>query len=78
MEDSRKDHEAAPVASGGAAAPGVRPRRGRGAADPISAGLKALWANVEKEPVPDEFLALLDRIDAARASSEEPGGGSGK
>jgi hypothetical protein len=38
--------------------------------DPISAGLKALWAAMENEPVPDEFLALLDRIDATRPPVE--------
>jgi hypothetical protein len=50
-------------------APGSKPaprrRRAQGA-DAISAGLRQLWAEVEQEPVPDEFLDLLDRIDAAR------------
>lgn len=51
---------------------GVR-RHARQMADPISAGLKALWADIEKEPVPDDFLALLDEIDAARAEgNNEP------
>lgn len=34
-----------------------------GAPDPIALGLRKLWADVENEAVPDEFLALLDRID---------------
>lgn len=34
--------------------------------DPIAEGLRKLWENVEKEPVPDDFLDILDRVDAAR------------
>lgn len=44
-------------------------RYSRYALDPVSLGLRKLWQDVEKEPVPDEFLALLDEIDAAQASS---------
>jgi hypothetical protein len=33
--------------------------------DPIAVGLQQLFATVANEPVPDEFLALLDRIEAA-------------
>jgi hypothetical protein len=40
-------------------------RAGRKADDPVSLGLRKLWENVEKEPVPDSMLALLDAIDAA-------------
>jgi hypothetical protein len=32
--------------------------------DAIAAGLRQLFAPLAAEPVPDEFLALLDRIDA--------------
>lgn len=42
----------------------IRPRTAAHA-DPISAGLRALWASLEEEPVPDDFLALLDRMDDA-------------
>ncbi len=38
--------------------------------DPIAEGLRKLWENVEKEPVPDEFLDILDRIDAARRKEQ--------
>ncbi len=49
----------------------VRTRRSIGA-DYISAGLRELWAAVEQEPVPEEFLSILDMADARRAA---PGGG---
>lgn len=32
--------------------------------DPIAIGLQHLFASVADEPVPDEFLKLLDRIEA--------------
>ncbi|MGQ5700646.1 NepR family anti-sigma factor [Sandaracinobacteroides sp. A072] len=50
-------------------------RRGR-SDDPISLGLRQLWADVENEPVPDDFLAILDAIDARAggAESQEQGG----
>lgn len=44
-------------------------RAGRKAEDPVSLGLRKLWEHVEKEPVPDSMLALLDAIDAARSNS---------
>jgi hypothetical protein len=34
-------------------------------ADAISVGLQQLFASVADEPIPDEFMALLDRIEAA-------------
>ena len=40
--------------------------------DPISAGLRALWSSLENEPVPDEFLALLDQMDAGPDADEPP------
>ena len=44
----------------------------RTGADPIATGLQRLFAPLAAEPIPDEFLALLDRIDAnARAASAE-------
>lgn len=52
-----------------------RPTRATTRPDPISAGLRALWASLEEEPVPDDFLALLDRMDEAEAPPPGPGGG---
>lgn len=45
-------------------------------ADSVSAGLQQLFGSVADEPVPDEFMALLARIDAeelARTRSGAPG-----
>jgi len=39
--------------------------------DPIGAGLRQLLASVSEEPVPDEFLELLDSLDARRAKISE-------
>lgn len=46
---------------------GTDPVRRVNQPDPIADGLRKLWENVEKEPVPNEFLDILDRIDAASA-----------
>ncbi len=64
--------------AGQSVAPGVpagRPGNGRvPAKDAISAGLRKLWAEVEDEPVPDDFMALLDKVDAARRDRKaDPG-----
>ena len=32
--------------------------------DPISRGLRKLWQDVALEPVPDDFLSLLDKIQS--------------
>lgn len=45
------------------------PRDGR--ADLVSDALRQLWANAESDPVPDDFLALLDRLDSVRAHGAE-------
>ena len=45
------------------APPAPRARRGARRDDPVTLGLKQLWADLEKEEVPDEFLDLLDQID---------------
>lgn len=42
------------------------------AADPISLGLQHLFQSVVDEPIPDEFMALLDKIDSA-ASAKHTG-----
>lgn len=39
--------------------------------DPISAGLKKLFETVADEAIPDDFLNLLDRIDAERAAQAD-------
>lgn len=56
------------AATGAAAAPW---RHSRYAHDPVSLGLRKLWQHVENEPVPAEFLALLDAIDAARSPAPD-------
>jgi hypothetical protein len=45
------------------------PRGGR--PDLVSDALRQLWASAEHDPVPDDFLALLDRLDEARASARQ-------
>lgn len=45
--------------------------------DLVSDALRQLWATAETDPVPDEFLALLDRLDAARAMPGRPGDADG-
>ena len=45
----------------------MRIQRG-GRPDLVSDALRQLWNNAESDPVPDDFLELLDRLDAARAT----------
>lgn len=55
----------------------TEPRRGRGRSvggllDPhgeIAARLRALYAEVESEPIPSELIDLLERLDEAEAKS---------
>lgn len=42
----------------GAAPRGARP-------DPVTAGLKQMFAAIADEPIPDDFLRLLDEIEAS-------------
>lgn len=35
-----------------------------GGADPITTALRRLYQDVAAEPVPDEFLKLIDELDA--------------
>ncbi len=37
----------------------------------ISEKLKALYSSVEQEKIPDRFLDLLERLDAAEAAAEQ-------
>lgn len=39
--------------------------------DPIVMGLKRLYDSVLIEPVPDDFMGLLERIDASLAQSDD-------
>jgi hypothetical protein len=39
--------------------------------DPISAALRQMHDGIAQEPVPDEFLALLDRLDARIAEKDK-------
>lgn len=42
--------------------------------DPINAGLRRMWADAEQEPLPDDLLALIQRIDGpARDGGPERG-----
>lgn len=59
--------------SSGPGRPGVerpesKPEGGR-RADSLSLALRQLW-KAEVDPVPDSFLQLLDRLDAARAERD--------
>lgn len=53
-------------------------RRRASRADPIAEGLRRLWAEAEQETVPDDFLDILDRADAAKnaAKAAKPEGGA--
>jgi len=54
-------------------------RRGRKySEDPVSLGLRKLWQSIENEPIPPEFLDLLDAIDTARATPKESDADQGK
>mgnify|MGYP007088037432 CR=1 FL=1 len=73
MDDTRQHPEqgetAAPVQQ--AAAPSaLRSRRTSRRDDPVTLGLKQLWADLEQEAVPDEFLDLLDQIDRRTGSGQ--------
>lgn len=39
--------------------------------DPISAALRQMHDGVANEPVPDEFLLLLDQLDARMAEKDK-------
>ena len=70
MDERRKQRTAAQ----GSGTPDAKPRAPRNSSriDPISAGLRALWASLENEPVPAEFLALLDQMDADPEPAQPP------
>lgn len=66
--------ERKPVHEGGTN-PASAGRKAPDRPDPIAEGLRRLWAEAEAEPVPDDFLDILDRIDAARSAGTASGGG---
>lgn len=41
--------------------------------DIVTTGLRQLFASVAEEPIPDDFLRLLDEIDASAAGSPKEG-----
>lgn len=49
-----------------------------GNVDPIAEGLRQLYRNVAEEPIPDEFLELLNRIDSASIQTEKPANEAGR
>jgi hypothetical protein len=44
-------------------------------ADLVSDALRQLWAKAESDPVPDDFLTLLDQLDEARTAGRGPAAG---
>ena len=54
VEAGTGNHSARPVI----APLGARP-------DPVSAGLQKMFAAIADEPIPDDFLRLLDEIEAS-------------
>lgn len=51
-----------------------RMRAGWSATDPIGAGLRHMLATVAEEPVPAEFMALLEQLDDRRAAGAKDTG----
>lgn len=56
-----------PVVSSATNEPGGGRAQSDASADPIAAGLRRLLASVSEEPVPDEFMRLLDELDSKRS-----------
>lgn len=52
------------------ARPGIGPPRLITQPDPIADGLKRLYDDVANEPIPDEFIELLQKLDSATSSQE--------
>lgn len=40
--------------------------------DPVTQGLQRLFASIADEPIPEDFLRLLDEIDARTTNDSEP------
>jgi hypothetical protein len=45
-------------------------KKQRDGGDPIVDGLRRLYDDVASEPVPDEFMNLLNKIDEVRAAKD--------
>jgi hypothetical protein len=39
--------------------------------DPIAMGLQQIFGDIANEPIPDEFMRLLDRIDANERTQQD-------
>lgn len=63
----------------GPSRPATGPKAAGAGPDPIAIGLQHLFASVAEEPIPDEFLELLSRIDGGgQAKPAEPPIAGGK
>lgn len=66
MQNEQWNEEAAPESGANqnfAAKEGAAPFTAQQLSDPISAALKKIHDSVADEPLPDDFLDLLDQID---------------
>ena len=52
----------------------ARPAPGRSMGDPVTAGLQQMFAAVAAEPIPDDFMRLLDEIEAGLAKGPKGDG----
>ena len=50
---------------------GIPPRRMDFEFDPLTAALRQMHESVANEPIPDDFLNLLDMIDAKMSASKK-------
>lgn len=54
---------------------GRRSRSGKtfseGASDPVTAALRKMHDEIASEPIPEDFLALLDQIDAKMSATKK-------
>lgn len=46
---------------------------GQGASDAIASQLKQYYRSVEQEPIPDQLLDLLEKLDQAERSGDKNG-----
>lgn len=59
------------VFTGAALGPAGRPpgNMRQVASDPVTSGLRRMFAEIEDEPIPDDFLRLLDEIDVRTSNA---------
>nr|WP_310522988.1 NepR family anti-sigma factor [Polymorphobacter sp.] len=55
--------------------PKATPSPSTAVGDPVTAGLQRLFASIADEPIPEDFLRLLDEIEARAANDDGKGGG---